>query len=78
MLSNRELESIHMASLEVLEDTEMRCEPETILKAFKETGTDINEKERNVKIPQHLVKEALRKAPPRSYSAAGVGKTTSC
>ena len=63
LLSNKELESIHMASLEVLEDTGMRCESEIILKAFREMGANVDEKEKNVKIPQHLVKEALGKAP---------------
>jgi len=54
---------IHGATLEVLESTGMHCPSEKIMKVFKEGGADVDEENKRIKIPQHLVTEALKKAP---------------
>jgi len=54
--------NIHVAALETLEKTGMDCTPK-IAEVFHKAGADIENNGKTVKIPQHLVDEALRKAP---------------
>ena len=63
LLTKKEARDIHLASLEVLEDVGMRSPSEKILDVFRKAGAEIDEKDRRVRIPQHLVEEALRKTP---------------
>lgn len=62
-LSRREVKDIHMATLEVLEHVGMHSDSAEILKVFQSAGADVNFKEKRVKIPQHLIQEALQKTP---------------
>ena len=60
-LSLAELDSIHLATLEVLERVGIKCGSKLALEEYRKAGAEV-EGDR-VKIPQHLVEEALRKAP---------------
>lgn len=63
ILSRDEIETIHLAILEVFEKTGMRVHSETALKLLKENGGEIDIKSHHVKIPSYLVEEAIKKAP---------------
>jgi trimethylamine--corrinoid protein Co-methyltransferase len=63
LLSKGEVNEIHTASLEVLERVGVRTQSEAILKVFLEFGADADPKEKIVRIPEHLIEEAMRKAP---------------
>ena len=66
LLSRSELGDIHAATLEILEQVGMHSESDEILKIFNDAGADVDFKGRTIKIPQYLVREALKKA-PRQY-----------
>ena len=63
LISNVDARRIHMASLEVLESTGMHCPSEKIMKVFDDGGAEVSRSEKRVRIPQHLVDEALKKVP---------------
>jgi len=63
LITRRKVEDIHVATLEVLEQVGMRTTSKKILKVFLDAGADVESKTKTIKIPQHLVKEALKKAP---------------
>lgn len=63
LLTRDQVRDIHMATLEVLEKVGMYSETDQILKIFANAGADVDSKKRIIKIPQPLIKEALRKAP---------------
>jgi len=63
LLTNDQIRDLHMATLEVLEQVGMYSESERILKIFASAGADVDLKNKSVRIPEHLVKEALNKAP---------------
>jgi trimethylamine--corrinoid protein Co-methyltransferase len=63
LINQREIEDIHSATLEVLENIGLYVDSELIKNIFLDSGADFEEKESIVKIPPHLVKEALSKAP---------------
>ena len=65
LLSNDELYQVHLATLEILERTGMTIGSEKALKILSDAGAFVEEEKRLVKIPSHLVKEALKKAPER-------------
>jgi len=62
-ITKEQVESIHAATLEVLERVGMSSESERIMEAFKEAGAEVDFKSKLIRIPQHLVEEAIRKAP---------------
>jgi len=63
LLTNNEIEAIHNASLEILENPGLEIQSKCALDILKEAGGDVNYERHRVTIPQHLVKEAVGKAP---------------
>lgn len=57
------LEQIHNATLEVLEDLGVRIECEEALKVFKNAGARVDQDNQIVHIPGYMVEEAVRLAP---------------
>jgi trimethylamine---corrinoid protein Co-methyltransferase len=70
-LSERELDDVHYASLEILENTGLNIHSEEARKLLLDAGAFINGI--NVKIPSHLVKYALGSAPNRVVMADRLG-----
>ncbi|MEM3699675.1 MAG: trimethylamine methyltransferase family protein [Candidatus Bathyarchaeia archaeon] len=62
-LSKHEIESIHLASLRLLEEVGVKIYSETALKLLSDAGVEVDSNKKLAFIPQHLVKEALSKAP---------------
>jgi len=58
-----ELDEIHSATLEVLEDTGLYIEDEEALDVFESGGCVVDRAERSVRIPPHVVEEAIATAP---------------
>lgn len=69
-LARSELDDIHVATLEVLDQVGMHSDSDTILKIFHGAGADVDFKNRRIRIPQYLINEALRKT-PRQYILCG-------
>ena len=63
LLSKDDLDSIHWATLEVMENTGIKIHSEKALKILDDAGAIVDYKKNMAKIPSHLVEEALRKAP---------------
>ncbi|MBD3216124.1 MAG: hypothetical protein GF311_26155 [Candidatus Lokiarchaeota archaeon] len=65
VLNNEEIERIHSTSLELLEDTGIRIESQTIREKLKTYGALEEEKDNTeiIKIPQELVLDCLKKVP---------------
>jgi trimethylamine--corrinoid protein Co-methyltransferase len=62
-LTKDEIYNVHVASMEILEKVGVMFSDEQALKFFCEGGADIQGEV--VKIPEHLVKECVKKAPER-------------
>lgn len=65
ILSDDELYAIHMAAMEILEDVGVKILEPNALKLLKEAGAVVDEKRQITRLPEYLVKEALKKAPSR-------------
>ena len=65
VFSDDELQEIHLATLEVLGRTGVFVEDEEALTIFAEGGADVDRQRRVVRLPAHLVEEAVRTAPPK-------------
>lgn len=65
VFSDDELQEIHLATLEVLGRTGVFVEDEEALAIFAEAGADVDRERRVVRLPAHLVEEAVRTAPPK-------------
>ena len=65
MLSQKDVERIHNASLKILEKTGIEVGSRTALQIFKEKGARVNSSERRVKIPRVMVEDAIDKAPSK-------------
>ncbi len=63
LLSEDDLDSIHWATLEVMENTGIKIHSEKALKILEDAGAFVDSKKHLAKIPAYLVEEALRKAP---------------
>jgi len=70
ILNNDELEQIHSATLEVLFRTGIFVEDEEALEIFHGAGARVDKKTKVVKLPAHLVEDAIRWA-PSSFVACG-------
>lgn len=64
-LSKENVKKIHQTSLEILEKIGMKSSSEAITNFFASVGADVNQKTGLIKIPEHLVKEAIKKAPSK-------------
>ncbi len=62
-LSQDEIELIHNASLEVLENTGVKVESKKALDILKEAGAKVDYEKNHATIPGDLVEEALKRAP---------------
>ena len=68
--TSEHVEQIHIATLEVLEKVGLCTTSKPILEIFAKGGADVDMENRRIMIPQHLVKEALEKA-PKSITLCG-------
>jgi trimethylamine--corrinoid protein Co-methyltransferase len=73
LLSREQIETIHFASLKILEEVGVMIQSDSALELVADAGADVDESKKIARIPQHLVKEALVKAPStiRLYSRDG-------
>ncbi len=65
VFTESELDDIHLATLEILERTGVFVEDDEALDIFKDGGCRIDRETRLVKIPPHVVEDAIRSAPSR-------------
>jgi len=63
IFSDDELNEVHLATLEVLERTGLFVESDEAREVFKKGGAIIDRESRIVKIPPHVVEDAIRSAP---------------
>jgi trimethylamine--corrinoid protein Co-methyltransferase len=73
LLSRDQIESIHLASMKLLEDVGVKIYNDAALKLLVDAGVEVDFDNKLARIPQHLVKESLVKAPStiRLYSRDG-------
>jgi trimethylamine--corrinoid protein Co-methyltransferase len=64
VFSDDEVQDIHLATLEVLERTGIWVELEEALDIFRDGGCAVDRDTRIVRIPPHVVEEAIASAPP--------------
>jgi len=65
LLTRDEVYAIHVAAMEVLERVGIMFQHEEALKILKDAGATVDEKRMVAKIPEYLVREALKKTPSR-------------
>lgn len=65
MLSDDELYEIHLATLEVLQDTGIFVEDEDALELFENAGATVDKKNKIAKFPPFMVEEAIQSAPSK-------------
>jgi len=70
VLTDDELDDIHLATLEVLQKTGVFVGTDEAMEVFDGGGAIIDPKKRVVKIPPHVVEDAIRSA-PSTFIAAG-------
>src|SRR3990170_1958451 len=61
ILSDDDLDKVHWSSLHVLQTVGIQVDSAAGRKILKDAGADVDERSRVVRIPPHLVEEALRK-----------------
>ena len=73
LLSREQIEAIHLSSLKILEEVGVMIQSDTALELLTNAGADVDPTKKIARIPQHLVKESLVKAPStiRLYSRDG-------
>jgi len=69
-LTQEQVERIHKASIRLLEDNGLRCESKLIFDLFRKHGARVDADTHMLRVPEELVKEALRTA-PRSFVWCG-------
>ncbi len=70
LASQKEINKIHEASLQVLKKTGIRIAHKEALKKLKEVGANVDHKSQTVRFSPKLVEEALRKVPKKIKLAA--------
>ena len=63
ILSNEQLYQVHTSSLQILENVGVKVEEPRALQVLADAGARVDSQNRVAKIPSHLVKEGLEKAP---------------
>ena len=63
LLRRSEMDDIHHASLEILENTGMEVLEDSCFKVLRDAGAVVDPTSKLVKIPPHLIDEGLRKVP---------------
>lgn len=73
LLSKEDVERVHVASMKLLEEVGVMVHNYGALKLFDDEGVEVDFNKKLARIPQHLVKESLVKAPSviRLYSRDG-------
>jgi trimethylamine--corrinoid protein Co-methyltransferase len=69
-LTDKQIEEIHFAALDVLQRVGCFFEHEDALRIFEEAGAWVDREKRIIHIPHHLVDQALRNTPDRVFLAA--------
>ncbi|HDN01817.1 MAG TPA: hypothetical protein ENF42_02465, partial [Candidatus Bathyarchaeota archaeon] len=64
LLSSDDIYSIHQASLEILERTGIATRSQNIIRLMEEVGANVDRENKIIRIPEHIVKEFVSKAPP--------------
>jgi trimethylamine--corrinoid protein Co-methyltransferase len=67
ILSPTDIEDVHLGTLEVLERTGVFVEDDEALDLFADGGCRVDRERRVVKIPPHVVEDAVRSAPAKTY-----------
>jgi len=62
-LSDDDLDAIHTATLEILQQTGVRVESDEAMDIFKQSGASVDREKKLVKIPPQLVEDAVHTAP---------------
>jgi trimethylamine--corrinoid protein Co-methyltransferase len=62
-LSKNEIYDIHLATLQVLERTGVKVDDPKALHMLRDAGATVDSKTCVAKIPEHLLKDGIRKAP---------------
>lgn len=65
VFTDAELDDIHFATLEVLESTGVFVEDDEAMDIFKDGGCRVDRETRIVRIPGHVVEDAIRSSPSR-------------
>ncbi|MEM2741896.1 MAG: trimethylamine methyltransferase family protein, partial [Nitrososphaeria archaeon] len=63
VLGNDDIYRIHLASMNLLEEVGVKFESEKALQVLSEAGANVDFKSKTAKIPEYMVREALKKAP---------------
>ena len=63
LMTDDELNEIHLATLEVLQNTGVFVENERALEVYHGAGCKVDAKNKVVKIPHYIVEDAIRTAP---------------
>jgi len=73
LLSRDDVESIHLASMKVLEEVGVKIYNDTVLKLLADAGVEVDFDKKLARFPQYIVKESLVKAPStiKLYSRDG-------
>ena len=65
ILSQKEVERIHNASLQILKRTGIKSRQQKILQIFSDAGAEVDFEQGRVRIPSSLVEDAINKAPSK-------------
>jgi trimethylamine--corrinoid protein Co-methyltransferase len=65
VLTDEQVNEIHLGTLEILDQTGVFVEDEKALDCFESGGARVDRKSKMVQIPPHLVEEAIRSAPSK-------------
>jgi len=65
VFTESEIDDVHLATLEILERTGVFVEDDEALDIFKDGGCRVDRETRLVRIPPHVVEDAIRSAPSR-------------
>jgi len=67
ILTRDQVYSIHQATMEILERVGVKVQEPKAISILKENGANVDERSQLVKIPEQMVKEAIKRA-PRSFT----------
>ncbi len=65
LATDEELQRIHAATLQVLEEVGIATDSPRMLRAFADAGGEVDQKENRIRLPSELVEQALAKTPQR-------------
>lgn len=65
LLTRDQIQQIHDSTLQVFENPGVGVFEETALKLFADAGCEVDFQKQYVKIPEHVLKDALKSAPSR-------------